>query len=116
MRDREISAARERERVELLIAQARAAGNAWAVLHGPELPADLGDGSSVVMHVASGTVLTATVDIWSGGPPYRLELTPTEGTPASEAFSDRAEWLAAHQRYRSELEAAPPNPAPEGPT
>jgi hypothetical protein len=116
IRDREISAAAERRRVDRAVAQAREAGRGWAVLRGPEQPGELTEGSASVLHVASGTVLTATVDPWSGGPRYRLQIAHPEGAATSHYFSDRAEWLAAHQRSRAELEDAHPGPSPMGPT
>ena len=107
IRARELSARDERERVQRVIAEATGAGAEWAVLRGPADPAELTDGSAAALHLASGTVLTAFVDAWSGGPPYQLEVAPHAGRAALENFTDRAEWLAAYHRHR----AAPPTEA-----
>lgn len=103
IRAREIAAKQERERVRRVIDQAARAGAEWAVLRGPDDPAELTEGSAAALHVPSGTVLTATVDPWSGEPPFQLELTPANGRPAHTNFTDRAEWLARYRQHRAEL-------------
>jgi len=109
--DQDRLAASERQRVERVVAAARSAGAQWASLRGPESPAELTEGSTAALHLASGTMLTATVDPWSGGPPYGLQVAPTDGLPTSRNFADRAEWLAEYRRCRTELAAAPPGSA-----
>jgi hypothetical protein len=111
VRDRELTAASERQRVERVVAAARSAGAQWASLRGPESPAELTEGSTAALHLSSETMLTATVDPWSGGPPYGLQVAPTDGPPTSRNFADRAEWLAEYRRCRTELAAAPPGSA-----
>jgi hypothetical protein len=116
VRDRELTARSERERLERVVADARSAGAEWAPLRGPESPAGLTEGSTAALHLATGTVLTATVDPWSGDPPYGLEVAPTDGAATGRTFTDRAEWLAEYQRCRAELAAAPPGSAGMGTT
>jgi hypothetical protein len=110
-RDRQLTAEADRRRVERVVADARAAGCPWAVVAGPEDPAELAEGDAVALHLPTGTVLTATVDIWSGGPPYRLRAAPPDGEPACSSFTDRADWLEAYRRGRAELSGTSPGPA-----
>jgi hypothetical protein len=110
MRDRELGAQRERLRVQGVLAETRAAGRTWAVTSGPERLGELSDGRTVAVHLPTGTAVTATVDVWSGAPPYGLEVAPPEGEPSYRSFSDRDEWLAAYRRCRSELDADAPGP------
>jgi hypothetical protein len=64
------------------------------------------------MHLASGRSLVATVDPYSGGGPYRLEVlvldthtgTPIEATDHDQRFVDRAAWSAERERWRAELD------------
>lgn len=103
IRAREIAARHERERVQRVIAEANAAGAEWAVLRGPADPAELTGGSTSALHLASGAVLTASVDPWSGDPPYQLELAPAGARPTLTHFADRTEWLASYRQQRTEL-------------
>jgi hypothetical protein len=101
LRDRELRALAERERVAAVVEAARSRGDEWASLRGPERIDELIDGESVALHVASGAVLSATVDPWSGEPPYRLEWTPPTGEATTRMFADRDVWLAEYRRMRS---------------
>jgi len=109
--DREFAAeSGERDR-RRAIEEARAAGRAWAVWEGPEDPAELPDpsarsgGRSIAIHVRSGTVVTAEVLAWSPAEPYLLRVDPPEGEPDVRTYVDRKEWLDAHGRSRSAVEA-----------
>jgi hypothetical protein len=113
-RDRQLTAEAGRQRVERVVAEARAAGRPWAVLAGPEDPAELADGDAVALHLSSGTVLTATVDVWSGGPPYALRMALPDGEPVCSSFTDRAEWLEAYRRGRAGLSGPSASPAGTG--
>lgn len=98
IRAREIAAEREAERRAAVVASARAGGSAWAVLE-----EDAG-GGSVAVHLASGRVLHAVVDLWSGG--YRLQETGPGGESLRErAFADAADWAAERERWRAEIES-----------
>jgi len=101
LRDRELTALAERKRVAAIVEAARSRGDPWAPLRGPERVDELIDGESTALHVASGAVLSATVDPWSGEPPYRLEWTPVTGEATTRTFADRDEWLAEYRRMRS---------------
>ncbi|HEY2207568.1 MAG TPA: hypothetical protein VGH99_24210 [Pseudonocardia sp.] len=104
VRDREIGAERDRRRIERAVAQARAAGRQWVTLSGAESPGELVDGRSVALHLESGTTLVASIDVWSGGPPFAVEVIP-EGLPeVSWSFDDRAAWLAQYERQRAAVE------------
>jgi hypothetical protein len=116
VRDRELTAAAERQRVERVVAAARSAGAQWASVRGPESPAELAEGSTAALHLSSGTMVTATVDPWSGGPPYGLQVARADGPPTSRNFADRAEWLAEYRRCRTELEVVPPGSGGAGQT
>jgi hypothetical protein len=111
IRAREIAA--KQERVRRVIEEATGAGAEWAVLRGPGDPAELTEGSTVALHLASGTVFTATVDPWSGDPPFQLELAPAGVRPTLMTFTDRADWLASYRRYRTELAGGDPPGHPE---
>ena len=113
IRAREIAAKQERERIRRVIEEATGAGAEWAVLRGPGDPAELTEGSAAALHLASGTVLTAAVDPWSGDPPFQLELAPAGGRPTLTTFTDRAEWLASYRRHRAELAGGDPPGHPE---
>ncbi|HEY1971082.1 MAG TPA: hypothetical protein VGH89_24215, partial [Pseudonocardia sp.] len=106
MRDRELSAEQHRQRAERAVAEARAAGRAWAPLSGPEQPEDLTDGQLVALHLPSKTALRATVDPWSGEPPFTLGVTGPDGVEAVHTFAERDRWLAEYRRTRAEIEAA----------
>lgn len=108
MRDRELATKREHTRVTQVVEDARSACAEWALLHGPASPAELTEGSTARLHLASGTVLTATVDPWSGDPPFGLRTTPANAAATYRTFTDRAEWLAEYERSGAELAAAPP--------
>lgn len=109
VRERELNAEARRRQAERTVAEARAAGQPWAVLAGPEKPAELsGEGDAVALHLPTGTVVTATVDMWSGGPPYLLQIAPPEGEPACLPFTGRADWLEAYERCMAELSDASP--------
>lgn len=114
MRDRELATKREHTRVTQVVEDARSACAEWALLHGPASPAELTEGSTARLHLASGTVLTATVDPWSGDPPFGLRTTPANAAATYRTFTDRAEWLAEYERRGAELAAAPPGSARMG--
>jgi hypothetical protein len=116
VRLRELAAEQDHRRVERLIAHGRAIGRTWVVLDGPDDPDVLTEGRTVVVHVTSGTVLTATAGPWSDGQPYELQVHPHGGHPLSRTFSDRAEWLAEHQRCRWDVESLHQGPTPTGAT
>jgi len=105
--DREIAARQEGRRREQVVADARAAGRSWAVLEGPE-PDALTDGRSVALHVASGAVVTASVDPWSERRPvFALEVVAADGTAAqSRTFTERADWLAEIEHTRRDIETS----------
>jgi hypothetical protein len=105
MLDRELLAEHARRRREQAVADARAAGRAWAAIEGPDSPGDLVEGCSTALHVESGTLLTATVNPWSGEPPFALSVVPPAGETLTRTFTDRAEWLAEHERCRASVEA-----------
>ncbi|GEL21007.1 hypothetical protein [Pseudonocardia asaccharolytica] len=111
MADREIAAERERHRRVEIVEAARAAGQVWVVLSGPEKPEAVTEGRRIALHLPSGTLLEATADPWSGGDPYRIDvaISAADGRPTvvSRAFGDRTDWLAALRRYRADIEAAP---------
>lgn len=107
-RDRQLTDQENRRRAEQSVTDARAAGRPWAVLAGPEDLAELADGESIALHLPTGTVVTATVDMWSGGPPYSLRVAPPDGEPACSSFSDRADWLDACRRGRAGLSGPAP--------
>lgn len=90
--DREFEMARRRQ----------PAADGWAVLEGPADPAELTAGQSTALHVDSGTVLTAAVVPWSADQPFTICVAARHGRQHTHAFTDRAEWLAAHGRYREE--------------
>jgi hypothetical protein len=103
MRDRELTAAAERRRVDSVLAEARARGRSWAVLTGPADPAELAEGECVAVHLPSSTALSAGVDPWSGAPPFRLRVA-ADGRCEEQEFTDRAQWLAAYAAARAELD------------
>ncbi|WP_250550326.1 hypothetical protein [Pseudonocardia sp. H11422] len=108
MADREMSAERERRRRIEIIEAARAAGQAWVVLAGPDRPTALDEGRLVELHVPSGTILEASADSWSGADAYRLEVTITakdgQHELLSRSFAQRIDWLAEYRRCRADIE------------
>lgn len=104
MRDREIAAADGRTRRSVVIDAARAAGAAWAVLDGPPAT-ELTEGRSVTLHLASGDLVEATVDPWSGRDPYSVQVVPAAGAGTAAEFADRDAWHAELTRVRAAIEA-----------
>lgn len=102
---RAILADQDHRRIERLLARGRTEGRAWVVLDGPEDPDALSEGRTVAVHVASRTVLTATVEPWTDGQSYALLVHPHGGSPLSRRFPDRAEWLDEHRMCRRDVEA-----------
>lgn len=90
IRDRELTAQESSRRRAEVIDAARAAGAAWAVLDGPSDAAALTEGRRVAVHLESGTVVEAAVDVWARGEPYELTVIPGD----SRSFADRGAWLA----------------------
>jgi hypothetical protein len=97
------------------LAQARAAGQRWAVLEEPD-PAAWSTGSArwVEAHVATGALMVATVDAdpQTGHPAYRLEVFGSSDPKAGPAqgvrvehFVDRDAWLAAIDEVRRAYES-----------
>ncbi|MFC5996340.1 hypothetical protein ACFQE5_19225 [Pseudonocardia hispaniensis] len=110
MADREMSAERERHRRVQIVEAARAAGRVWAVLSGSEQPEAMTEGRRIEFHLPSETLIEVTVDPWSGGEPYRIDVAVTVADgrhTVSRTFTDRTAWLAALERYRADIEAAP---------
>jgi hypothetical protein len=105
MRDRELAAERAESRRAAAVRAAQEAGDPWAVLDGPAGPGELTSGRCVQLHLASGTVLEATVDPWSGAEPFGLQVLGTAGTGAGYASGDRSAWLTEHARLRARIEA-----------
>ncbi|WP_103384034.1 hypothetical protein [Pseudonocardia dioxanivorans] len=106
MADREIAADTERRRREAAIEDARAAGRAWVVVAGPEAIEDLTDGRRPELHLASGILVEAAVDPWSGEDPFQLQVTEggTGTVLVTGSFVDRDEWLAEIARQRAAVE------------
>jgi hypothetical protein len=100
MRDRELSADRESRRRDAAIDAARSAGSAWAVLEGPDDPAELTEGRWVAVHLDSGTVIEAGIDPWARGRPYGISVLP--GEPV--ALAERGDWLAEIARLQQDHE------------
>jgi hypothetical protein len=98
-----------------LVAEARSAGRAWAVLEEPD-PAAWGAGSArwVEAHVGTGALMIRAVaaDQETGQPAYRLEVFggpdaesgPPQGVHVEE-FGDRDAWLAAIDEVRRAYES-----------
>jgi hypothetical protein len=92
-----------------LVADARAAGDAWAVLEEPD-PAAWGAGSArwVETHVTTGALMIRSVDAdaRTGQPSYRIEVIggPRGGVHIEE-FVDRDDWLAAIEALRRTFES-----------
>jgi len=107
LRDREITAESERTRHSAVIDAAQAAGETWAVLDGPPAT-ELTEGRSVTLHLASGDLVEATVDPWSGQDPYTVQVVPALGIGTTVAFADRDAWLAELTRVRAGIEARGP--------
>ncbi len=113
-RDRQLAAEANQRRVDQAVAEAWGAGRPWAVLAGPEDPAELTEGEAVALHLPTGTLLTASVDIWSGGAPYGLRMAPPDGEPTCSSFTDRDGWLAAYRNGRAGLSGPGPRAARRG--
>ncbi|MHA6796219.1 hypothetical protein ACVGVM_22305 [Pseudonocardia bannensis] len=117
MADREMAAERERRRRIEIIEAARAAGQEWVVLAGPDRPTALHEGRLVELHVPSGTILEASVDPWSGGDPYRVEVTITakdgQHQLLSRDFDQRTDWLIEYGRCRADIAENGTGPALE---
>ena len=103
MLDRELTAEREQRRRAEVMDAARAAGRAWAVVDGPAEAEELTEGRMVAVHLASGTVVQATVDPWAREEAFAVEVTPGGGP---RSFGDRAEWLAELRRVRARVDAS----------
>lgn len=100
IRDRELSADESNRRRSDVIDAARAAGAAWAVLEGPADAAELSDdlgGHRVALHLASGAVVEAVIDLWAREDPYQLTEIPGD----TRSFADRDAWLAELRRIES---------------
>lgn len=105
MRDRELAAERAQRRREAAVRAAEEAGAAWAVLEEPAEAAELASGRCVHLHLASGAILQATIDPWSGTEPFGLQVVTADGTTAAFESAERAAWLAEHARLRARIEA-----------
>lgn len=113
LRGREVVAAAERERRSAAVAAARAAGQDWVVLEGPEHLADLVGHRRTELHLPTGRVLVATVDPYAGEEPFQLaELVPDtaadrpDGERAvgrTRSFVDRTAWITECGRWRAEI-------------
>lgn len=102
--DRELTAEHEQRRRSQAMDAARAAGAAWAVVDGPVDVEELAQGRMVTVHLASGTVVSATVDPWAREAAYGLDVLP-DGV--SRSFDDRSVWLDELRSVRAQVEAAP---------
>jgi hypothetical protein len=110
-RERELAAAAEHSRRAAIIASARCAGATWVDLEGSWEAVQRTGTRHAEIHLATGRALVATVEVYSGDGPYRLELvvldsdtgTPVETTDRDRAFADRAQWLAERERWRAEI-------------
>ncbi len=100
MRDRELSAEREARRRDAVVGAARSAGRAWAVLEGPDDPAELTEGRWVAVHLDTGTVIEAGIDPWARPQSYEISVSPG----AASAFADRDAWLGEISRVRQGFE------------
>ena len=100
MRDRELSAERVARRRAAAVDAARSAGSAWAVLDGPEDPAEVTEGRWVAVHVDTGTVIEAAIDPWARGRPYGISVVPGE----VGSFADRDAWQSEIARLQQSLE------------
>jgi hypothetical protein len=110
MRERELIAQEVRRMRREAIEGARASGDRWAVLQGPERIEDLtggfggGPAGCTHLHLSSGTEVRATVDAYSPEP-YRIDVIPADGsTPSSSSFRARAAWLAEFHDRRAALD------------
>jgi hypothetical protein len=104
MRDRELVIDDARRRRDEAVARARAAGSAWALLEGPDDPAELTHGRAETLHLASGTVVALAVDPWSGAPPFTLTVTAPAGDTRTWSFPDREQWVARYRQLRAAVE------------
>lgn len=112
MVDRELTAEREQRRRTDALDAARAAGEQWAVVDGPDRPEDLTEGRRVIVHLASGAVVQATVDPWAQDGAYGVDVTlgavgggSAGVTPEEQSFAERGAWLAELDRVRGRIEA-----------
>lgn len=113
MRGREVVAAAEAERRAAVVAAARAAGQDWVVLEGPEHLEDLIGNRRTELHLPTGRVLVATVDPYLGEEPFQLEELVmdiaadrpdrTRAAGRTRSFADRAAWTAERDRWRAEI-------------
>lgn len=99
--ERETTAEREQARRAALVDAARAEGRAWAVVDGPADTDELTEGRSVAVHLASGTVVAASVDPWAREDAFGFEVSDGE----SRAYSDREAWRAGLAATRARIEA-----------
>jgi len=112
MRERDLIADDVRRDHRAAIDRARAEGNPWAVLNGPESIEDVTGGASGVaccahLHIPSGTELRATVDAWSPEP-YRIDVVSAGVVPPEgHSFARRAPWIAQFRRCRDEIGRQP---------
>jgi hypothetical protein len=106
MRFRSILVEQAAEHQQRVLDRARDAGQRWAVLEEPD-PSSWSAGTArwVEAHVDGRALMvrSVTADPRAGDPVYRLEVT-ADGVRAEE-YTDRAEWLAAADRVRSEFES-----------
>jgi hypothetical protein len=112
VRCRELWARDRARRAQQRVAAARAAGQEWLVEE-PDADAVMtGEYRRVELHVPTGTMLVGVVE--SGGAAdtaYEVQVIPAptaDGMSApevSEAYGDRASWVAALQRHREALSA-----------
>ena len=112
MRERDLIAEQVREHQRVAIERSRAAGEAWAVLSGPESIEDVTGGASGVascshLHVPSGIELRATVDAWSPEP-YRIDVIEAGVVPPHGwSFTSREPWIEEFRRCRREIGERP---------
>jgi len=100
------------QRVDARIAQARAAGLAWAVVAEPAA-ADLGIAPQqqwIDLHLATGTQVVRTIrmDPRTGRALFQVDLRSPDGQGIAIECADRAEWLDTAEDLRASLEASTP--------
>jgi hypothetical protein len=100
MRDRELSADREARRRDAAVDAARSAGRAWAVLDGPDDPAELTEGRWAAVHLDTGTVIEAAIDPWARAQAYGISVSAGEAA----SFADRDAWLSEIGRLQQGYE------------
>ncbi|QJY46125.1 hypothetical protein [Pseudonocardia broussonetiae] len=112
MRERDLIAEEVRAGHRSAIERSRAAGEAWAVLGGPEAIEDVTGGASGVaccthLHIPSGVEIRASVDAWSPEP-YRIDvIEPGVLPPRGGSFTRREPWIAEFHRVRAEIGGSP---------